>query len=102
MALKNYDTNALVQRMVDVYVDTIRYHNAHWQELNGHHKSYGTLGAADAWINVPNDTIFITNIYQEILHQLLRLEVGNTVMINALLSVPVASFISAAQTQFLV
>lgn len=103
MAVKTYDTTALVQRMTDLYVDTVRYHNSHWQVLGGSKDSYGTqTGApAAAWANVPDDTIFITNMFQQLLGGLIRLE-QNSTMLTALQGLTASAFITAAQTQFTV
>jgi hypothetical protein len=103
MAVKTYDTTALVQRMTDVYVDTVRYHNSHWQVLGASIDSFGTQTGAPAatWANVPDDTIFITNMYRFLLNRLISHE-RNATMLTALQGLTAAAFITAAQSQFTV
>lgn len=99
MAVKNYDQNALVQRMVDLYVDTIRYHGGHWQALNGHYNHYGSSGT-NPWVTVADDTLFITHLYNELRNDLLAMEIKHPALAASIATISLSSFISAAQTQF--
>lgn len=100
MAVKSYAASDLVQRMTDLYANTIRYHSSHWQVLGGaHHRSNGSL-TSDQWTNVPNDTIFITNIYYEIVGDFLLMEHCRPDLSASLKAITVSAFITAAQTQF--
>lgn len=103
MAVKSYAASDLVQRMVDLYTDTVRYHSSHWQVLGGvngtTHRGHGSL-SSDTWVNVPDDTIFITNMYDEVMKDLLLMNHSRPALSTSLRAVTVSAFISAAQTQF--
>ena len=101
MAVKNYAASDLVQRMTDLYAGLVRYHSSHWQVLGGGvlHRGFGTL-TQDQWVNVPDDTIFITNVYNEVMGDLLKMEHSRPALSASLLAVSVSAFNSAAQTSF--